>query len=49
MELALNYSHQEARLYTADSIQKDFFKCPDWPELIARASALAPVAFHKDV
>jgi uncharacterized protein (UPF0276 family) len=46
MNLAINYSHPAAELLKAHRIQIDFFKCPDWPDLIAEARLLRPVAVH---
>lgn len=46
MELAINYSTQAAALLAEGKIQLDRFKCPDWPNMIAEAQALCPVAVH---
>jgi uncharacterized protein len=51
MNLAINYSRPAAELVKANSdgvsrIQIDYFKCPDWPHLIAEARPLRPVAVH---
>jgi uncharacterized protein (UPF0276 family) len=46
MKLAINYSPAAAALFQAGKIQIDFFKCPPWPDMIATAQALCPVAIH---
>ena len=46
MDFAVNYSPQAAELLKQGDINVDLFKCPDWPELIDEASALAPVYVH---
>jgi uncharacterized protein (UPF0276 family) len=46
MLLAINYSTQAASLVKEKRIQLDRFKCPDWPEMIAEASQIRPVAVH---
>jgi len=46
MKLAVNYSSQAAVLLQSGFIHVDYFKCPDWPDLIAEASRLHPVAVH---
>ena len=46
MNFAINYSPQAADLSKQGEIEIDLFKCPDWPELIEEASALAPVYVH---
>ena len=46
MNFAINYSPQAADLLRADEIEIDLFKCPPWRDLIAEASALAPVYVH---
>ncbi len=45
-KLAVNYSTQAAVLLRSNLIQMDYFKCPDWPDLISEAQAYAPVAVH---
>lgn len=49
IRLAANYSPQAAELLEEGRIQLDIFKCPAWPELIARARALLPVYVHFDL
>lgn len=46
MKFAINYSHQAARLLADGRIRLDRFKVPDWPWLVAEASAQLPVAVH---
>ncbi len=46
MELAINYSTQAAALLAERKIQLDRFKCPDWPDMIAKAQAQLPVVVH---
>lgn len=46
MEFALNYSLEAAALLADGGIEIDRFKCPDWPDLIAEASAIRPVYVH---
>ncbi|MBN2550101.1 MAG: DUF692 family protein [Anaerolineales bacterium] len=46
MYLAINYSTQAAALLHEGRIQIDRFKCPPWPDMIAEASPLCPVAVH---
>ena len=46
MDFAINYSPQAAELLKQGDINIDLFKCPDWSELIAEASALAPIYVH---
>ena len=46
MRLSINYSIQAAALLAEGRIQFDYFKCPDWPHLIAEARRYAPVAVH---
>ncbi len=46
MKLAVNYSTQAAVLLRNKTIQLDYFKCPDWKDLIAEAQVHLPVAVH---
>lgn len=46
IQLGLNYSEAAARLVREGVIEIDFFKCPPWPEMIAAARQLRPVAVH---
>lgn len=46
MKFAVNYSPQAVQLLRQGRLQPDRFKCPDWPETIAEASILTPVAVH---
>ena len=46
MKLAINYSTQAAALLAGGQIQLDRFKCPDWPDMIAEAQSVLPVAVH---
>jgi uncharacterized protein (UPF0276 family) len=49
MNLAINYSPQAAALLTEGSIQIDYFKCPDWPDLIAEAQKFRSAAVHFEI
>lgn len=49
MKFAINYSPQAADLLLMGDIQIDYFKCPNWPYLVAEASAFAPPAVHFDL
>lgn len=46
MEFAINYSPQAAALLRAGQIEIDYFKCPDWDDMIATARAQKPVYVH---
>jgi uncharacterized protein len=46
MKLAVNYSPATAELYRTGRIQLDCFKCPPWPDMLAEAAPLAPIAIH---
>ena len=46
IQFAVNYSEAAAALLRGGKIQLDRFKCPAWPDLIARAQALHPVYVH---
>jgi len=46
IQLALNYSEEAASLVSKDRIDIDRFKTPDWPDMIANAGTLRPVAVH---
>ena len=46
IQLAINYSPAAAQLLQAGRLPIQRFKCPDWPDLVAEASALLPVAVH---
>jgi uncharacterized protein (UPF0276 family) len=46
MNLALNYSRPAAALVAEGCIKIDYFKCPDWPDMVAEALRLRPVAVH---
>ena len=49
MQFAINYSPQAEKLWRAGQIQVDLFKCPNWPDLVARAGALHKVYVHCDL
>lgn len=49
MNLSINYSPQAAALLDAGKIQLDFFKCPDWPDLIVQAQQFRPAAVHFEI
>ncbi len=46
MEFTINFSPQAAQLFADGKIRVDRFKCPDWPDMIEEARALAPVYVH---
>ena len=46
MDFAVNYSKATAALLRAGKIQFDRFKCPAWPDLIARAQIQHPLYVH---
>lgn len=46
MNLAINFSHQAAALVSEGHIDIDFFKCPDWPDMISQAQRYRPVTVH---
>ena len=46
MKLAINYSQQADALVAAGHISVDYFKCPDWPDLVEKVSAVHPVVVH---
>jgi uncharacterized protein (UPF0276 family) len=46
MKLAVNYSLQAAALLRDGLIVLDVFKCPDWPDVIAKAGAQHPMYVH---
>ena len=46
MKFALNYSRPAADLLRRGQIAIDYFKCPDWAEDVAAATALAPAFIH---
>jgi uncharacterized protein (UPF0276 family) len=49
MNLAINYSPLAAALLNEGRIQIDYFKCPDWPDLIAEAQKYRPAAVHFEI
>ena len=48
MKFAINYSPQAAELVRKGRIEVDYFKTPPWPDMIAEAEKLRPVAVHFD-
>lgn len=40
MRFAINYSPQAEKLWREGRIQVDLFKCPDWPDLVAKVGAI---------
>lgn len=46
MKLAINYSPAAGALAASGQIDLDYFKTPAWPDMIARAEAVRPVAIH---
>jgi len=46
MKFGLNYSKTAVKLYEAGVIAPDVFKCPAWPDLIARIKDRYPIYIH---
>ena len=46
MRFAINYSPQAERLWRDGRIQVDLFKCPDWPDLVAKVGAIHKLYVH---
>lgn len=46
MHIALNYSPQAAALLNQGTIKLDYYKVPDWPDMVGTASAQLPVYVH---
>ena len=46
MNFAINYSPQAEKLWREGRIQVDLFKCPDWPELVAKVGAIHKLYVH---
>ncbi|MBN1873549.1 MAG: DUF692 family protein [Anaerolineae bacterium] len=46
MQFAVNYSEAAAALLHAGKVQFNRFKCPAWPDLVARVQAQYPVYIH---
>ena len=46
MKFAINYSPQAEELWRGGRIQLDLFKCPPWPDLVARARQSCAVYVH---
>ncbi|HEV2295833.1 MAG TPA: DUF692 family protein [Tepidisphaeraceae bacterium] len=46
MQFTVNFSPEAAQLFADKRIHVDRFKCPDWPDMIEQARALAPVYVH---
>jgi uncharacterized protein (UPF0276 family) len=46
MQYAINYSPEATALFHEGQIAPDYFKCPDWPDLIAEARQHRPVYIH---
>lgn len=49
MKFAINYSPEALQLWREGQIQVDLFKCPDWPDLVAEASAQHQVYVHSSL
>lgn len=45
-KLAVNYTPQAAELLKNGQIETDYFKCPDWDDVIAEAQKYRPVYVH---
>lgn len=46
MKFAINYSPLAAELVLAGQIEVDLFKCPDWPDILVKATAVRPSYVH---
>ncbi|HPH96717.1 MAG TPA: DUF692 family protein [Anaerolineaceae bacterium] len=46
MDLAINFSHPTAELLSNRQVDFDYFKCPDWPDMVAEAQRQKPVYVH---
>ncbi|MCB9450349.1 MAG: DUF692 family protein [Anaerolineaceae bacterium] len=46
MQVALNYSPQAAALLDQGVIELDYYKCPNWPDMVATASQQRPAYVH---
>jgi len=46
MKFAINYSPQAEKLWRGGHIQVDLFKCPDWPDLVAKVGAMHKLYVH---
>jgi len=46
LNLVLNYSRPATALVAEDRIDIAYFKCPDWPDMVAEARRYRPVAVH---
>lgn len=46
MRIGINYSAVAERLLRAGEIEVDVFKCPEWPDLLARVRGLRPCYPH---
>jgi uncharacterized protein (UPF0276 family) len=46
LEFAINYSPQAEQLLREGKLRIDRFKCPDWPDMIAKARTSCPVYVH---
>ena len=46
MRFAINYSPQAEKLWRDGQIQLDLFKCPDWPDLVAKVGAVHKLYVH---
>lgn len=49
MKFAINYSPQAEKLWREGRIQVDLFKCPDWPDLVAKVSERHAVYVHSSL
>jgi uncharacterized protein (UPF0276 family) len=49
VHFAINYSPQAAKLLKNSQIEIDYFKTPPWPDMIAKAETLRPIAVHFDL
>ena len=46
MRFAINYSPQAEKLWREGKIQVDLFKCPDWPDLVAKVGKIHRAYVH---
>lgn len=49
MQFAINYSPQAEQLWRDGRIEVDLFKCPDWPDLVAKVSEIHKVYVHSSL
>jgi len=47
--LAVNYSPQARELYRSGQADFDYFKCPNWPDVLRDAQQVRPVYVHHEI